>query len=205
MSRWTACAVAAGCFLWSRAAAGQSAAAPAVADRASVFAEIGGVAATRFVEDGNGVTTRAGAGPFLGAGASVALSRRFSLATAVRLSSGALRVASSGRAWRAGTTYRADIRAGAEVAATSGVRLAGSAVIARVAGPNDVVPFRTGSGGIWTWGGEAAAFVAVPRHPRTALLVAVDLGRIGSQPRSEPPLAGGWLGHVRLGVRHALR
>ena len=205
LSWWAAFTVVAGCVVWSSAAAAQSPAAPAAADRGSVFAEIGGVAATRFVEDGNGVTTRAGPGPFLGAGASVALSRRISLVTALRMSGGALRVASSGRTWRAGTTYRADIRAGAEVVATSRIRLSGSAVIARVTGPDDVVPFRSPSGRLWTWGGEAAVFVAVPRHPRTALLVALDIGRIGSQTRSEPPLAGGWLGHGRIGVRHALR
>jgi hypothetical protein len=164
--------------------------------------ELGAVGATRFVEDGNGVTTRAGLGPFLGAGVSVAIGNRVSLAAGVRGSTAALRVESSGSDWRAGRTHQYDLRIGIETGVARDLRLAASAFVARVTGPDDVIPFRSAPGRIFVWGGEVAGYVPLARNPYFDLLIAADVARVGSQSRENPPLAAGWVGRLRLGVRH---
>ena len=166
--------------------------------------ELGAVGATPFVEDGNGVTTRPGFGAFLGAGVSLPVGDRMSLTAGVRGSTASLKVESSGREWRAGRTHQYDVRLGVATEAARYLGIAASAFAARVTGPDDVIPFRSSSGRISAWGAEVAGHVPLVRDPRIDLLIAADAARFGSQLRENPPLAAGWVGRIRLGVRHAL-
>jgi hypothetical protein len=166
---------------------------------------VGAIASTPLVEDGNGVTVRAGIAPFLSAGLSRRMSERVVATADIGGASAPLRLRSSGHHWRAGTTRRYDIQAGVELAASRVVTVEASAVAARLTGPHDVIPFRTASGALWTWGGEAGAHVTVARRARVELLVAAGITRLAAQRAENPSLAGGWVGHLRLGVRHDLR
>ena len=205
IARWVAATV---------AAAGQLLALPVIAqgqvvttqDRRDLTwsVELGAAGATPFVEDGNGVTTRAGLGVFLGAGVSLEIRDGMSLTAGVRGSTGPLRVESSGSEWRAGRTHRYDVRLGVETGAARHLGIAVSAFGARVRGPDDVIPFRSGAGRIPMWGAEVAGHVSLVRAPYIGLLIAGDVARIGSQRRENPPLAAGWVARLRLGVRHEL-
>jgi hypothetical protein len=127
-----------------------------------------------------------------------------SLTAGVRGSTAALTVESSGREWRAGRTHRYDFRVGVEMGASRHVGIAASAFAARVTGPDDVIPFRRRSGRISVWGAEVAGHVPLVRDPRIGLVIAADAARFGSQSRENPRLAAGWVGRIRLGVRHGL-
>jgi hypothetical protein len=173
--------------------------------RAALLVDVGIVAATPFVEDGNGVTTRAGIGPFVAAGVRLPISERFALTAGVDGSTSTMRVASSGRTWDAGRTSRVTGRVGVEVSVMRQLALAGSVHASRLTGPDDVIPFRSGHGRISTWGTGGAIQLPVDRRLRLAAVVGFDLSRVGSQARENPSLASGWIGQARIGIRHAIR
>jgi hypothetical protein len=74
-----------------------------------------------------------------------------------------------------------------------------------ITGPDDLIPFRRSAGRLAVWGGGVAAAFPLLRDPHLEVLVGVDVARLASQHRENPPLSGGWLGQVRLGVRYAVR
>ena len=187
-------------------AAGQHASSSAQVSAAlGTSVELGVIAATPFAEDGNGVTVRAGVGPFVGGSIRSRIDPRFVLTSGLRVSASALRVESSAGEWRAGTTWQTDLRIGLETSVTRRLKISGSASVARATGPQHVVPFRAGGGSVWMWGSELAGHVTVPRHPRIAVVVAAGAARVASQSKTEPPLDGGWIGQLRLGVRGDIR
>lgn len=206
IARLVAAALAAAGPLIARPLAAQAPASAApVTHDLSWTVELGAVGSTPFVEDGNGVTARAGLGPFLGAALSLAIGDRMALTAGLRGASAAMRLESSGRDWRAGRTHQYDLRVGIEIEAAAVLGIAASAFAARVTGPDDVIPFRAASGRIWTWGAEAAGYVTIARRPYIDVLIAAGVARLGSQRQENPPLAGGWVGQLRLGVRYGLR
>ena len=167
--------------------------------------EAGASASTPFVEDGNGVTTRAGIGPYLGADLSRALGNRAAATIGVRGDLAALRVRSGDRAWRAGTTHRVDLRAGLELAVIPRVTALVSVLAAHATGPADVIPFRPRHGGLWAWGAETGLIIPVDRNARWSVSVAGEASRIAGQRTENPRLHGGTVGRIRLGVRHDVR
>ena len=167
--------------------------------------EAGVVATTRLAEDGNGVTVRARPGAFAGGALSVWFSPRFAVAGGVRASIGALRLESAAGEWRGGTVSQADLVLGVETRVSRAVRLSGAGFVARASGPRHVVPFRAGDGTVWMWGTEVAGLVSVPTHPRIAVVIGAGALRIGSRPRAEPPIDGGWVGQLRVGIRGDIR
>jgi hypothetical protein len=196
-------------MLAAGAATAQAVANPGPADaadrvRAVWSFEIGAVGSTPFVEDGNGVTVRAGIGPFGAASVVVPVGSRASVTAGVAGAFGALMVRSAGRRWHAGRTLRADLRAGVRTAAPRALTIGASVIVSRATGPDDVTPFRDG-GGIWLWGGEVAVARPVAHRGRLQLLVAGDLSRLAGQGRENPPLDGGWIGRLHLGLRRELR
>jgi hypothetical protein len=187
-------------------AGGQTAPAPVRdSDYARISVEAGAVAATAFAEDGNGVTVRARPGAFVGGAVSVSISRDVAIAAGVRASTSALRLESPATEWRGGTTSQADLRIGVETRITRALRLSGAGVVARASGPRHVVPFRAGRGSVWMWGAELAGAMSLPGRPRLAVIVVAGASRLGSSPRAEPPIEGGWIGQLRLGVRGDIR
>ncbi len=183
----------------------QPAASAAPTAALSWMVEGGASYSTPFVEDGNGVFARAGVGPYLRIGASRGIFSRTRATAGLRADAAALRLRSSASAWRAGTTRRLDVHAGLEVDVTPRVTALAGLLGARASGPDDVIPFRTHRGALWTWGMEAGAVIPVDRRRRTAITVVGEATRMAAQPSENPRLAGGAIGRVRIGVRHALR
>jgi hypothetical protein len=178
---------------------------PASRDRVPAWSvELGAVRATPFIEDGNGVTVRATIGPYIGAGLALQRSRTAAVTFGVRASSAAIRVEASGGDWRAGHVQRFDLRAGVERVAPRRSRLGAALFAGLLTGPDDVIPFRR-RGRLAIWGGEIAGLLPVLRDPRVELLVGGDVVRMAAQRNENPPMAGGWVGQLRIGVRHGFR
>ena len=179
--------------------------APPDAAAISWTVEAGASRSTPFVEDGNGVTARAGIGPYLGVGISRALGERVAATLGLRGDATALRMRSSDRAWRSGTAQRLDVRAGLELIVVPRVTALVSVLGARATGPDDVIPFRVGNGTLWTWGAEAGLIIPVDREGRWAVTVIGEASRVTTQRAENPRIEGGTVGRVRLGVRHDVR
>jgi hypothetical protein len=167
--------------------------------------EIGAVVATPLVEDGNGVTVRTAAGPFVGAQLAMRRNAAAAFTVGARASSAALRVASTSRDWRPGRSQRFDLRVGVETSPISRLTLGVSGFAGLVTGPDDVIPFRRNDGRVAVWGGELGGAFPLIRERNIDLLIGVDAARLASQRGENPALAGGWIGALRLGVRHAGR
>ena len=167
-------------------------------------AELGAVRATPFVEDGNGVTVRAAIGAYIGAGLALRRSPKTAVMLGLRASSATLRVEASDGDWRAGRVQRYDLRAGVERVASRRSILGAALVAGVVTGPDDVIPFRQ-RGRFTVWGGEVVGMLPVLRVPRVELVVAGDLARMASHRSENPPMTGGWVGQLRIGVRRAFR
>ena len=178
---------------------------PANSDLLSWTVEAGASVSTPFVEDGNGVTARAGIGPYLGAEVSRAFGDRAAVTIGIRGNAAALRMHSGDRAWRAGTTHRLDLRAGLELAVLRRVTALMSILAARATGPADVIPFRPGHGDLWMWGAESGMVVPIDRHRRWSVSIAGEALHIAGQRTENPRLHLGTVGRIRLGGRHDVR
>jgi hypothetical protein len=166
-------------------------------------AEIGGVAATALVEDGNGVTVMPRPGVFAGAGVALTVRSGLALAVGVRAGAAPLRAESSGRSWGTGSIREYDLTAGVEISRMPLGEMAIGMTATLLRGPRDVVPFRT-SAGVLTWGTEAIVARRVSRRRPLDVILGARALRFPAQPRETPALHAGWVGQLRLGLRHGL-
>jgi hypothetical protein len=165
--------------------------------------ELGVTAGTPLVEDGNGVTVRAAVGPILAGGLSIRLRPGVAMVTGVRLATSGLRVESNDDAWHAGRVGEYAATVGVELQPIPSIALAASLLGARLTGPSDVIPFR--SGALSTWGTDVAGYVHLSPRVPLELAVGASFFRLPGQTRETLPLDGGWAGQVRIGVRHVIR
>jgi hypothetical protein len=178
----------------------------ASAERAPIWSvEIGVVASTPLVEDGNGVTVRAAPSPYVGGQVTLRGEQLLEIWMGLRASSGAVRVESTDTDWRAGRVLRYDLRVGAGMNAWREVTIGVSGFAGIVSGPNDVIPFRRSNGRLAIWGAELVGTRPLLRGRRIDLLLGMDAAHLAGEGRENPPLAGGWVGQLRLGIRHAFR
>ncbi len=166
-------------------------------------AEIGAVAGTAFVEDGNGVTVTTNPGVFAGADVARQLRPGVALTLGFRALVAPLRAESSGRSWSAGSSRQYDLTAGLELDRFALADVAIALTATRLLGPRDVVPFRS-SGAITTWGSEAIVSRRIARSRPLDGLIGARIMRVPSQPRENPSMDAGWVGQLRVGLRYAL-
>ena len=165
--------------------------------------EAGLAASTPIVEDGNGVAVRRGVGPYLSGDAIWSVAERTTIAASLRGSSARLHMRSMERRWSGGTAHQFDFALRAERGVMPSLTLGAGLVGSLLRGPRDVIPFRSGQGFLYAWGSELSAAARLSRARRLDAVFAADAVRI-SPPNSEAWLVGGWIGRVRLGIRHAL-
>ena len=201
------------CARWFRAASGSLVIAVATAplesqgtrpDIASRYRlELGAAASTPIIEDGNGVAVRRGIGPFAAADATWALDERIMMAASVRGSVAPLNMRSNERRWSGGRVRQLDLALGVERPMFASVAVGAGLAVALLHGPDDIIPFRGGRGMLYGWGPEVSIAARISRARRIDAVLAGGALRI-RLPKQDTPVVGGWVGRLRLGVRHAL-
>jgi hypothetical protein len=165
--------------------------------------EIGAVASTPVVEDGNGVSLRRGIGISVAGDVVWTIDDRTEFVATLRGSVAPLRLRSLDRRWSGGWSQQFDfaLRVEHELAAS----LVGGAglAVALLRGPGDLIPFRKPPGDIYGWGPELTLARLISAERNVHAVLAGDATRI-SPPGSDTRLVGGWIGRLRLGLRHAL-
>ena len=165
--------------------------------------ELGASLATPLVEDGNGVVVRTGAAFVAGVDRAIHASPRAAIVLGVLGAASHVSVRSSGREWSAGSAGRLDVgvRLERSVARLGAASLGVAAV--HVAGPDDVIPFRARRAGITSWAAQVAAARAVSKDRGQAVMVAADLMRLPAVAGEDFAMQAGWVGRVRVTLRHA--
>jgi deoxyribonuclease-4 len=167
-----------------------------------IGAELGITGGTRLIEDGSGISVRQRISPSLGLNAQLPLSPRIAVGGSLRAARMPLTVEQSGSRWSGGTAYQYDIAL--SVAHQLPGMLVGhiGALGAIIFGPRDLVPFRLRGGRVGLLGSEIGLSRRLGRAPLHAT-VDGQLLRLGGQSSEDPPINAGWIGRIRIGVRHA--
>jgi hypothetical protein len=112
-------------------------------------------------------------------------------------------VESNDEAWHAGRVAEYAATIGVELQPRLSIALAASLLGARLTGPSDVIPFR--SGALSTWGTDIAGYLRISPRVPLELVIGASFFRLPDQPDEPLPLDGGWAGQVRIGARHVVR
>ena len=157
---------------------------------------------TPLLEDGNGITVFRGVEMGGGVERIIPIRAGVSLALAGRAATAPLRVESSRREWRAGSVQRFDLAARLERRGPAATVLGVGASVSHLRGPRDVLPFRGQSGSITTFAPEVTVSRQLGARAPLHAVVAGDLLRLGGGAGLEPRPHAGWVGRLRLGLRH---
>lgn len=165
--------------------------------------ELGAAASTPIVEDGNGVSLRRGIGPAAAGDAVWTIGTRTAVTGTLRGSVAPLHLRSMDRRWSGGWSQQLDLVLRIEHGLGASIGLGAGVVAAVLHGPDDLIPFRSGRGTLYGWGSELTVAALVSRTRRLHAVVGGDAIRI-SPPRREGGSGAGWIGRLRLGIRHVL-
>lgn len=165
--------------------------------------ELGAAASTPIVEDGNGVSLRRGIGPAAAGDAVWTIGTRTAVTGTLRGSVAPLHLRSMDRRWSGGWSQQLDLVLRIEHGLGASIGLGAGVVAAVLHGPDDLIPFRSGGGTLFGWGSEVTVTTSVSRRRRLHAVLGGDAIRI-SPPRRDSGSAAGWIGRLRLGIRHVL-